>query len=68
MSDNKDAIKIIEKYNDKLKSLENSEGWYRYTLAIKELIDKDILNEDELIAIKKYKEQKWKTLFVQDVM
>jgi len=58
MSDNKDAIKIIEKYNDKLKSLENSEGWYRYTLAIKELIDKDILNEDELIAIKKYKEQK----------
>ena len=56
MTDNKEAIKIIKKYNDKLKGIENSEGWYRYTTAIKELISQNILTEEELIAIKKYEE------------
>ena len=57
MTDNKEAIEIIEKYNDKLRCVENSEGWFKYTLAIKELINQDILTEEELIAIKKYEEE-----------
>lgn len=54
---NKKAIEIIEKYKKELKYFENSEGWYKYTTVVKELIDKNIATEEEIKILSSYKEK-----------
>jgi len=56
MSKNKEAIKIIEKYDLELNNIKNSEGWYKYKVAVKELLKKDFVSEKEKELLKKYSE------------
>ena len=56
MLKNKDAIKIIEKYDDKLSYLKNSEGWFKYRVAVAELLKQDFLSEEEISTLKSYNE------------
>jgi len=57
MSMNKKAIDIIEKYDNKLTELKNSEGWYKYAVAAKHLIKQDFVSKFEKQVLKTYKEK-----------
>lgn len=57
MTNNEKAIQVIQKYDDKLKQIKNSEGWYKYTSAIIELLKTDFISDLEKKSLKKYKEK-----------
>ena len=55
MTTNQKAIDIIEKYDDQLSNLKNSEGWYKYTVAVKHLLEQDFVSNFEKEILKAYK-------------
>jgi hypothetical protein len=58
MNNNSKAIKIIEKYSSSLTHIENSEGWYKYSFAVKELLkNKHLLDNSEIKILLSYSEE-----------